>query len=104
MERIAFTMKLKPGNQEEYKRRHDNLWPEVAQLLRDSGISDYSIFLDRATDTLFAVQKVAGDKGSQDLGKTEIVRNWWAYMSDIMVTNPDNSPVTTPIEEVFHQD
>ncbi len=104
MERIAFTMKLKPGNQEEYKRRHDNLWPEVAQLLRDSGISDYSIFLDRATDTLFAVQKVAGDKGSQDLGKTEIVRKWWAYMSDIMVTNPDNSPVTTPIEEVFHQD
>ncbi len=104
MKRIAFVMKLKPGHQDEYKRRHDDLWPEVAQLLRDSGVSDYSIFLDPSTDTLFAFQKVAGDEGSQDLGTNEIVRKWWAHMSDIMVTNPDDSPVTTVLDEVFHLD
>ena len=104
MKRIAFVMKLKPGHQDEYKRRHDDLWPEVAQLLRDSGVSDYSIFLDPSTDTLFAFQKVAGDEGSQDLGTNDIVRKWWAHMSDIMVTNPDNSPVTTVLDEVFHLD
>ncbi len=104
MKRIAFVMKLKPGHQDEYKRRHDDLWPEVAQLLRDSGVSDYSIFLDPSTDTLFAFQKVAGDEGSQDLGTNDIVRKWWAHMSDIMVTNPDDSPVTTVLDEVFHLD
>ena len=104
MERVAFTMKLKPGQAAEYKRRHDNLWPEVARLLKDSGVSDYSIFLDKTTHTLFAVQKVSGDRGSQDLGSTEIVQKWWAYMADIMETNPDNSPVVTMIDEVFHLD
>jgi len=97
-------MKLKPGYREEYKKRHDAIWPELKKLLQDAGIHDYSIFLDEETNTLFAVQKVDGNAGSQDLGKTEIVQRWWAYMADIMETNPDNSPVSIPLPEVFYLD
>ena len=73
-------------------------------LLNEAGIYDYTIFLDEETNTLFAVQKNKQDKGSQDLGSTEIVKRWWAYMADIMETNEDNSPVSTPLKEVFHLD
>lgn len=99
---VAFKMKLKPGFEEEYKKRHSAIWPELSKLLKESGISDYSIFLDNDTNTLFAVQKVSGDRGSQDLGKHPIVKKWWAYMADIMDTNADFSPVTTPLQQVFH--
>ena len=101
---VAFKMKLKPGCTEEYKKRHDAIWPELRKLLTDSGVYDYSIFLDEETNTLFAVQKVKGQSGSQDLGKTEIVQKWWAYMADIMETNTDNSPVSVALKEVFHMD
>lgn len=104
MKRYAFKMKLKPGFKDEYKKRHDEIWPELKKLLFNAGIRDYSIFLDEETNTLFAVQKVDGEKGSQDLGQTEIVQKWWAYMADIMDTNPDNSPVSIPLEEVFRMD
>jgi L-rhamnose mutarotase len=101
--KIAFAMKLKPGCEAEYKKRHDEIWPELAQLLKDNGISDYSIFLEEATHTLFAVQQQSGSS-SQDLGSTAIVQKWWAYMADIMETNPDNSPVSIPLKQVFHLD
>ena len=100
-QRIAFKMKLSPGAVDDYKKRHKELWPELHKLLKDAGISEYSIFFDEETHILFAFQKQAGDQGSQDLGKTEIVQKWWKYMSDIMETNPDNSPVSTPLTEVF---
>lgn len=101
MQRFAFKMKLKPGYAAEYKKRHDQIWPELAQLLKKAGISDYSIFLDEESHTLFAVQKQDG-ASSQDLGNTAIMQQWWAYMADIMETNPDHSPVTIPLQEVFH--
>jgi len=104
MQRIAFKMRLKPGVIEEYKRRHDRIWPELAALLTQSGIGDYSIFFDEETNTLFAVQKQSGASSSQDLGTTAIVRRWWDYMADIMETNPDRSPVSVPLREVFHLD
>lgn len=104
MKRAAFKMKLKSGYRDEYKKRHDAIWPELKTLLHDAGIRDYSIFLDEETNTLFAVQKVDGNAGSQDMGKTEIVQRWWAYMADIMETNPDNSPVSIPLPEVFYLD
>lgn len=97
-------MYLKPGYKEEYERRHAAIWPELKQLLKESGVSDYTIFLDEATDTLFAVQQQSGDQSSQDLGSTEIVKRWWAYMADIMETNPDYSPVTTLLTPVFHME
>ncbi len=102
MERLAFKMYLNEGQKEEYQKRHNELWPELRKMLKESGVSDYSIFFDEETSTLFAVQKVSGGSGSQDLGQTEIVQKWWKFMSDIMKTNPDNSPVSVPLEEVFY--
>ena len=103
MEKFAFKMKLIPGMKQEYIRRHNEIWPELKTLLEDSGVRDYTIYLDEETNTLFAVQYVAGNS-SQDLGQTEIVKKWWAYMKDIMETNPDNSPVSISLEPVFHMD
>ncbi|RFM33688.1 L-rhamnose mutarotase [Chitinophaga silvisoli] len=102
--KIAFKMYLKPGYKEEYQRRHAAIWPELKQLLQANGITDYTIFFDEATNTLFAVQQQSGDQSSQELGTTEIVQRWWAYMADIMETNPDHSPVTVPLTAVFHMD
>lgn len=102
MERVAFKMKLKKGFEEEYKKRHDEIWPELKALLKDQGVSDYSIFFDEETGILFGVQKVEGDTGSQDLGQNPIVQKWWDYMADIMEVNEDNSPVTIPLKEVFY--
>jgi L-rhamnose mutarotase len=97
-------MYLNEGQKEEYKKRHDEIWPELTQLLKDAGVSEYSIFLDEETNVLFAFQKVSGDGGSQDLGKTEIVQKWWDYMKDVMKANPDNSPVSVELEEVFYME
>jgi len=104
MSKLAFKMKLKPGFKEEYKKRHDEIWPELKTLLKDNGISDYTIFLDEETNILFAVQQQDGNQSSQDLGQTAIVKKWWAYMADIMDSNPDNSPLSIPLTEVFHMD
>ncbi len=101
MAKLAFKMKLKPGFKDEYKKRHDEIWPELSALLKDNGISDYTIFLDEETNILFAVQQQNG-QSSQDLGSTEIVQKWWAYMADLMETNADNSPVSVELEKVFH--
>ena len=102
--REAFKMYLKPGQKEEYRRRHAALWPEMRQLLHDGGVYDYSIYLDEETGTLFAFQKTKGQGGSQDMAGVETVQKWWAYMADIMETNPDNSPVSIPLPEMFHMD
>ncbi len=97
-------MKLLPGFREEYRKRHSEIWPELAALLRNEGIGNYSIFLDEETNILFAYQEQTGESSSQDLGSTEIVQRWWKFMADIMETNPDNSPVTTPLEQLFHME
>jgi L-rhamnose mutarotase len=104
MKRKAFKMKLKASYAKEYKKRHDEIWPELSKLLKDSGVSDYSIFLDQETNTLFAIQKQEGDSSSQDLGNDPVVQKWWKYMADIMESNEDFSPVTVPLTEVFHLD
>lgn len=104
MIRASFKMQLKKGFEAEYKKRHDEIWPELESELSKAGISDYSIFLDEETLTLFAVQKLTDDNTADDLPQTEIVKKWWAYMADIMETNPDNSPVSKPLKEVFHMD
>lgn len=102
MKRVAFKMYLKEGAKEEYRRRHSQLWPEVTELLKEAGISDYSIYLDEKTHTLFAVQTLSSDEGSQSLGHQEIIQKWWDYMADIMVVNADNSPVSETLEELFY--
>ena len=104
MKKVAFKMKLKQGFEEEYKTRHDKIWPELAEELTKAGVSDYSIYLDEETNILFAVQKLTDGNTSDKLPNTDIVKKWWKYMSDIMEVNPDNSPVVIELKEVFHQD
>jgi L-rhamnose mutarotase len=100
--RASFKMKLKPGFEDEYKKRHDEIWPELAKEISDAGISDYTIFLDEETLTLFAVQKLTEDNTANLLPQSLIVRKWWKYMADIMEVNSDTSPVVIPLKEVFH--
>lgn len=100
--RNAFKMKLKAGFELEYKKRHDAIWPELEALLSETGIQDYSIFLDEETLILFAFQKISPNFDEAFLPNHPIVKKWWAYMGDIMETNPDNSPVTKPLKEVFY--
>ena len=102
MSREAFKMYLKPGFEKEYEKRHNEIWPELKQLLKETGVSDYSIFWDKDTNLLFAYQLVEGNASSQDLGENPVVQKWWAYMADIMDTNSDNSPVSIPLKEVFY--
>ena len=104
MKRFAFKMKLKPGLTEEYKRRHDEIWPELAQVLRAAGISDYSIFLDEETNTLFAFQRQSANNTAADLPHHPVVRKWWNYMAPLMETHPDHAPVSVELKEVFHLD
>jgi len=102
MDRVAFKMKLFPGCEAEYKKRHDEIWPELSALLKQTGISEYSIFLDEESGSLFGFLK-AEDRGSLDsLTAQAIMQKWWAYMGDIMESNADNSPVSVPLKEVFY--
>lgn len=94
-------MKLYPGFREEYRKRHSEIWPELVRLIKNQGVGNYSIFYDEETNILFAYQEQSGESSSQDLGTEEIVQKWWKYMADIMETNPDNSPVSIPLEQVF---
>jgi L-rhamnose mutarotase len=102
LKRHAFKMKLKPGTLAEYQRRHDEIWPELAAALKAAGVSDYAIFVDEETLTLFAVQKLAENNTAGALPGLAIVQRWWEYMAPLMEVNPDHSPVTKPLAEVFY--
>ena len=102
MSRVAFKMKLFKGKVDEYKRRHDEIWPELVALLKETGISEYSIFLDETGETLFGVLKVTQIEKMDELPANEVMKKWWAYMSDIMETNADHSPVSIPLKELFY--
>ena len=104
MQRVAFKMKLRPGCQAEYRRRHDEIWPELAEMLAARGVRDYTIFHDPETDVLFAVQARTPGNRLADLASEPVMRRWWAHMADIMDTNSDQSPVIAPLTEVFHMD
>ena len=102
MEKIAFTMRLNDGQADEYRRRHDAIWPDLVAELKAAGIRDYSIFLDDGTSTLFAVLWRVDDHAMDDLPAKPVMRRWWDHMADIMATNPDGSPVVTPLSRLFH--
>lgn len=95
-------MKLKEGSSVAYQKRHEQIWPEIKELLKENGVEEYSIFIDRETDTLFGFQKVSREVGSQDLGHHPIIKKWWEYMSDIMEINADNSPASVELDEIFY--
>ena len=101
-ETIAFKMRLKPGQEAEYRRRHDAIFPELVDLLHAAGISDYSIHFDPETNILFAVLRRRRDHGMADLPAHPVMRRWWAHMADIMDVHPSTEPVVTPLETVFH--
>jgi L-rhamnose mutarotase len=102
MTRVAFKMQLHKGLEEEYRKRHATLWPELEQLLKETGISEYSIFLDETTNSLFGVLKATDPAALDNLPAQPVMKKWWAYMKDIMDSNPDNSPVSIPLKEVFY--
>ncbi|PUB13229.1 L-rhamnose mutarotase [Yoonia sediminilitoris] len=102
MEKFAFKMQLNPGCRAEYIKRHDEIWPELLALLKEAGISDYSIHLDAETDILFGVLKREDGHTMDDLPDHPVMQKWWAHMADIMQTHPDNEPVSAPLETVFH--
>ena len=105
MKRFAFKMFLKPGCEEEYARRHAAIWPELVKMIKDAGVCNYSIYWDKETNILFGYQECVGDTNSQDTTDVDpITQKWWDMMADIMEVNADNSPVTIPIQEVFHLD
>jgi L-rhamnose mutarotase len=101
-ETYAFTMKLNPGMAAEYRRRHDEIWPELVDLLHQHGVSNYSIHLDRTNNTLFGILSRPIDHTMQTLPAHPLMKKWWAHMADIMATNPDNSPLQTDLEQLFH--
>jgi L-rhamnose mutarotase len=102
MKRIAFKMNLIKGYEEVYEKRHDEIWPELKLLLKQKGIKEYSIFLDEETNALFAYLLIDDATRLDDLPNEPELQKWWAYLRDIMETNEDNSPVTTPLREVFY--
>jgi L-rhamnose mutarotase len=102
MEKYAFKMRLKPGCAEAYRQRHDAIWPKLVDLLRTSGVRDYSIYLDEPTLTLFGVLWRSSDHRMASLPEHDVMQEWWAYMADLMETHPDNEPVATPLPCVFY--
>ena len=100
----GFKMKLYPGMKEEYEKRHNNLWPEMQDMIHEYGGSNYTIFLDEETNTLFRYIELEDEARWAESANTAICRKWWDYMADIMETNPDNSPVSIDLTNVFHLD
>ncbi|MGH9832090.1 MAG: L-rhamnose mutarotase [Blastocatellia bacterium] len=104
MIRKAFLMALKPGNREEYECRHNPIWPELQEVLKQHGVRNYSIFLDRETDRLFAYAEIESEELWRQIAQTDVCRRWWAHMKDLMLVNEDYSPRAIDLKEVFHLD
>jgi L-rhamnose mutarotase len=102
MIRLGFVMRVNPDAHVEYQRRHDAIWPEMAELLKAQGVLDYTIWLDRARSLLFAQVTVESRERWDAIAETPICRRWWTYMRDVMETNPDHSPISEELQEVFH--
>lgn len=100
--RQASVMKVFENCHEEYKKRHDELWPEMQDMLLNHGVVTYSIFLDERTSSLFAYLEIEDEALWAKAADTAICRKWWDYMRDIMETNEDASPVSIPLKDVFH--
>lgn len=100
----GFRMKLFPGMEQEYERRHNLLWDEMKDMIHEYGGSNYTIFLDKETGVLFGYLEVEDEERWDQSADTQICRKWWDYMADIMETNPDNSPVSIDLKKVFHLD
>ncbi|MGL5721544.1 MAG: L-rhamnose mutarotase [Brevinema sp.] len=102
MIRKAFVMSVKKGFEVEYKKRHDEIWDELKDVLKSHGVHDYSIFLNSSTNQLFGVVFIESLEKWDAIAKTEVCQRWWKYMADIMPSNTDNSPISVELEEMFY--
>ncbi|MBB6107357.1 L-rhamnose mutarotase [Mucilaginibacter lappiensis] len=102
MQRVAFKMHLLPGKAQEYKMRHDLIWPELVTLLKQTGISDYYIYLDEDTNILLGTYMAADLNVISQLPENPVMQKWWQYMADIMESNSDHSPISSPLQEMFY--
>ena len=104
MIRKGFLMRLEPGNQAEYERRHNPIWPELQAVLKAHGVHNYSIYLEQESDYLFAYVELESEERWQQIAHSEVCQRWWAHMKPLMQTNEDNSPIALELKEVFHLD
>ena len=104
MIRKAFVMSVDPGSETEYERRHSPIWDDLAAVLQEHGVHNYSIFLHPETRQLFGYVEVEDEARWASIAQTEVCQRWWAHMGDVMPSNPDNSPVSLDLKEVFHLD
>ena len=104
MIRKAFVMTVNSGSEAEYERRHNPLWPELAAVLKTHGVHSYSIFLLEEANQLFAYAEIEDEARWNAIASTPICRKWWLHMKEVMPANPDNSPISEPLREVFHLD
>jgi L-rhamnose mutarotase len=104
MIRKAFVMSVNPGAEQEYERRHNPIWPELEQTLKDHGVHHYSIFLDPVTRQLFGFAEIEDEQRWSAIAQTAICRKWWRHMREIMPSNADDSPISRELREVFHID
>ncbi|MFH2001481.1 MAG: L-rhamnose mutarotase [Planctomycetota bacterium] len=104
MIRKAFVMQVYSGRHEEYRERHDPIWPELEAALKSHGVHNYSIFLHPETSQLFAYAEIEDEKQWQGIAQTDVCKRWWAHMREIMPSHPDNSPISTDLQELFHID
>lgn len=102
--RKAFLMKLRPGSEHEYRKRHDPIWPELHATLKEHGVHNYSIFLESNSGNLFAYVEIESESAWEKIAETEVCRRWWKSMSELMLTNADDSPQSIALREVFHID
>jgi L-rhamnose mutarotase len=100
--RKGFVMSVSPGRAEEYRRRHNPIWSELEATLKEHGVLSYSIFLHAQTSQLFAYAEIEDEQKWNAIAQTDVCRRWWAYMKEIMPSNPDNSPIAAGLQEVFH--
>lgn len=104
MIRKAFVMSVHPDQHAEYERRHNPIWSELEKLLKEHGVRNYSIFLHPETHQLFAYAEIESEERWAKIARTDVCKRWWSYMKDTMPSNPDNSPVSQHLREVFHLD
>jgi len=104
MLRRGFVMQVHPNKHDEYERRHNPIWDDLAETLSQHGVHNYSIFLHRETSQLFGYVEIEDQQQWEQIAQSEVCRRWWDYMADVMETNDDNSPQAIPLQEVFHLD
>lgn len=104
MIRKAVIMHVNPSMHAEYEKRHNPIWKELEDTLIAHGVLNYSIFLDAGTNQLFGYVEIEDEARWNAIAGTEVCRRWWAHMKEIMPSNPDNSPVSRSLKEVFHME